>query len=169
MDHDLTTAPGPVAADGLRPGGPDTAGAETAGAVSPGVSRQTEPAGSAGQVSTVRLASPGSVIASIPYLFGFHPDNSLVVLGVSHSAEGGSFIRHGVRLDLEQVRGQERTTALELAARMRDQDADIAILVAFGPRGEEQTFVRVTPLFATVVQNTLARIDPSVYLLPPRF
>ena len=135
MDHDLTTAPGPVAADGLRPGGPDTAGAETAGAVSPGVSRQTEPAGSAGQVSTVRLASPGSVIASIPYLFGFHPDNSLVVLGVSHSAEGGSFIRHGVRLDLEQVRGQERTTALELAARMRDQDADIAILVAFGPRG----------------------------------
>ena len=135
MDHDLTTAPGPVAADGLRPGGPDTAGAETAGAVSPGVSRQTEPAGSAGQVSTVRLASPGSVIASIPYLFGFHPDNSLVVLGVSHSAGGGSFIRHGVRLDLEQVRGQERTTALELAARMRDQDADIAILVAFGPRG----------------------------------
>ena len=135
MDHDLTTAPGPVAADGLRPGGPDTAGAETAGAVSPGVSRQTEPTGSAGQVSTVRLASPGSVIASIPYLFGFHPDNSLVVLGVSHSAEGGSFIRHGVRLDLEQVRGQERTTALELAARMRDQDADIAILVAFGPRG----------------------------------
>ena len=29
MDHDLTTAPGTVAADGLRLGGPDTAGAET--------------------------------------------------------------------------------------------------------------------------------------------
>jgi uncharacterized protein DUF4192 len=169
MDHDLTSAPGTVAADGLRPGGPDTAGAETgaeapphprgaipgqaaggagdAGAEIRGAASAAGPAGSAGSagsagpagpagaVSTVRLASPGSVIASIPYLFGFHPDNSLVVLGVSHSAEGGSFIRHGVRLDLEQVRGQERTTALELAARMRDQDADIAILVAFGPRG----------------------------------
>ena len=74
------------------------------------------------------------MVASIPFLFGFHPENSLVVLGVSHSAEGGSFIRHGIRIDLEQVRGQERTTALELAARLRDQDADIAILVAFGPR-----------------------------------
>ncbi|WP_228559860.1 DUF4192 domain-containing protein, partial [Catenulispora pinisilvae] len=88
----------------------------------------------AGPVSTVRLASPGSVIASIPFLFGFHPENSLVILGISHSAEGGSFIRHGVRIDLDQVRGQERGTALELAARLRDQDADIAILVAFGPR-----------------------------------
>ncbi|MBS2540170.1 DUF4192 domain-containing protein, partial [Catenulispora sp. NF23] len=88
----------------------------------------------AGPVSTVRLASPGSVVASIPFLFGFHPENSLVILGISHSAEGGSFIRHGVRIDLDQVRGQERGTALELAARLRDQDADIAILVAFGPR-----------------------------------
>ena len=73
------------------------------------------------------------MIASIPYLFGFHPENSLVVLGISHSAEAGSFIRHGVRLDLDQVRGHERGTALELAARLRDQDASIAILVAFGP------------------------------------
>ena len=179
MDHDLTSAPGAVAADGLRSGGPHIAGAESGAQVPPrphtargaipgqagsgadgagsgafggdadggdptGSTGATGPTGSAGSASppdasspvgTVRLASPGSVIASIPFLFGFHPDNSLVVLGVSHSAEGGSFIRHGVRIDLDQVRGHERTTALELAARMRDQDADIAILVAFGPRG----------------------------------
>ncbi|MEZ0107881.1 hypothetical protein ABH920_001873 [Catenulispora sp. EB89] len=186
MDHDLTTAPGAVAADGLPSGGPDTGGAAagaapgtpapsrshgvrggipgqagagvpgsggvsggaggSAGAV-PGVAAggSGDPgAGSGGHagaadpaapVGTVRLASPGSVVASIPFLFGFHPENSLVVLGVSHSAEGGSFIRHGVRIDLEQVRGHERSTALELAARLRDQNADIAILVAFGPRG----------------------------------
>ncbi|ACU76226.1 hypothetical protein Caci_7400 [Catenulispora acidiphila DSM 44928] len=106
-------------------GGRDAVGGETDPSDAPSAS---------GPISTVRLASPGSVVASIPFLFGFHPENSLVVLGVSHSAEGGSFIRHGVRIDLEQVRGQERTTALELAARLRDQDADIAILVAFGPR-----------------------------------
>ncbi|MEY9933233.1 hypothetical protein ABH926_007886 [Catenulispora sp. GP43] len=182
MDHDLTPAPGAVAADGLTSGGPDTEGARTAAQAPPrrrgargGIPGQAgggadgladvgaagsagggagggdgggdagEPAGgaagtaaragAAGPSGTVRLASPGSVVASIPFLFGFHPENSLVVLGVSHSAEGGSFIRHGVRIDLEQVRGHERTTALELAARLRDQDADIAILVAFGPRG----------------------------------
>ncbi len=185
--HDLTTAPGAVAPDGLQPGGPDTAGSGT-GAQAPPRPRSARgaipgqaadgagvgagdgggaggggdgggdggggdgspgdaPAGSdavdglsssgrpAGPPATVRLASPGSVVASVPFLFGFHPENSLVVLGVSHSPEGGSFIRHGVRIDLDQVRGHERATALELAARLRDQDADIAILVAFGPRG----------------------------------
>jgi hypothetical protein len=179
MDHDLTSAPGAVAADGPSSGGPDTEGARTASEAPPrrrgarggipgqagggagggdarsdaggaggsgdsgadsdkqtgGAAKAAAPAGAAGPSGTVRLASPGSVVASIPFLFGFHPENSLVVLGVSHSAEGGSFIRHGVRIDLEQVRGHERSTALELAARLRDQDADLAILVAFGPRG----------------------------------
>ncbi|WP_194919929.1 DUF4192 domain-containing protein [Catenulispora rubra] len=205
MDHDLTTATGAVAADGLPSGGPDTGGAaagaagaaagtpapsrprgarggipgqagagvsggasggssggaaSAAGAAAAGAVGAVGAAGGASgaaagggddpgagpgahagaadpaaPVGTVRLASPGSVVASIPFLFGFHPENSLVVLGVSHSAEGGSFIRHGVRIDLDQVRGHERSTALELAARLRDQNADIAILVAFGPRG----------------------------------
>ncbi|OLE23888.1 MAG: hypothetical protein AUG49_14765 [Catenulispora sp. 13_1_20CM_3_70_7] len=75
------------------------------------------------------------MVASIPLLFGFHPDNSLVVLGIGGPAAGGRFIRHGVRIDLDQVRGQERTAALELATRLRDHDAEVAILVAFGPRG----------------------------------
>jgi hypothetical protein len=110
--------------------GPSEASEASGAAGRPGPSNR--PAGAPG---TVRLASPGSVVASVPFLFGFHPENSLVVLGVSQSPEGGSFIRHGVRIDLDQVRGQERATALELAARLRDQDADIAILVAFGPRG----------------------------------
>ncbi|NUP50658.1 MAG: DUF4192 family protein [Catenulispora sp.] len=84
--------------------------------------------------ATVRLASPGSVVASIPLLFGFHPDNSLVVLGIGGAAGGGRYIRHGVRIDLDEIRGRERAAALELAARLRDHEAEIAILVAFGPR-----------------------------------
>jgi hypothetical protein len=122
---------GASGAGGGAVGGDGDADGEGAAETGRGVAGASDPAG---PVSTVRLASPGSVIASIPFLFGFHPDNSLVVLGISHSAEGGSFIRHGIRLDLEQVRGHERATALELGARLRDQDASIAILVAFGPR-----------------------------------
>ncbi|NUR27116.1 MAG: DUF4192 family protein [Catenulispora sp.] len=91
--------------------------------------------GSAPTPGTVRLASPGSVVASIPHLFGFHPENSLVILGIGHSSADGRYIRHGVRIDLDQIRGRERAAALELAARLRDHGADIAILVAFGPRG----------------------------------
>ena len=92
-------------------------------------------AATAGPGTTVRLASPGSVVASIPLLFGFHPDNSLVILGIGRSASGGRLIRHGVRIDLAEIRGRERAAALELAGRLRDHDAEIAILVAFGPRG----------------------------------
>ncbi|NUR57850.1 MAG: DUF4192 family protein, partial [Catenulispora sp.] len=114
MDHDLTTAPDPGLGAGSDPG----PGAATAG---PG--------------TTVRLASPGSVVASIPLLFGFHPDDSLVILGIGRSASGGRYIRHGVRIDLAEIRGRERAAALELAARLRDHEAEIAILVAFGPRG----------------------------------
>ena len=119
-----------VAASGVAASNVAVPGAADGDTPDPGATAEA----AAGPVSTVRLASPGSVIASIPFLFGFHPENSLVILGISHSAEGGSFIRHGVRIDLDQVRGQERGTALELGARLRDQDADIAILVAFGPR-----------------------------------
>ncbi|MFL6113751.1 MAG: DUF4192 family protein [Catenulispora sp.] len=160
MDHDLTTAPdtGAPTAGGPDPGSsgpgsrasgrrvpprPRSASGEDGGmddgtAVSSGNGdagpEAADAAGGAAGTGTVRLASPGSVVASIPLLFGFHPDNSLVVLGISRPAAGGRFIRHGVRIDLDQIRGQERTAALELAARLRDHDAEVAILVAFGPR-----------------------------------
>jgi hypothetical protein len=45
--------------------------------------------------NTLRLRSPADVIAAIPYLVGFHPRDSVVILGF-----GGSGDAYAVRLDL---------------------------------------------------------------------
>jgi hypothetical protein len=92
--------------------------------------------GAAGGIAgpAVRLCSPGSVIASIPLMFGFHPENSLVVLGLNRTV-GRERVQHGVRIGLDQVRGREREIAADLVVRLRDHDADEALLIAFAPRG----------------------------------
>jgi hypothetical protein len=55
---------------------------------------------------------------------------------------GRERIRHGVRISLDQIRGNERATAADLAVRLRDQGADEALLIAFGPRGATGTRAR---------------------------
>ncbi|HTJ70806.1 MAG TPA: DUF4192 domain-containing protein [Actinospica sp.] len=56
-----------------------------------------------GEVS-VKLSSPGQVAAAVPHFFGFVPDDSVVVLGLSpHGAGGRSSICHGMRVDLGEV------------------------------------------------------------------
>ena len=145
------------------PAGPPIAGGRTAASsapaagtasVSPPAAGQPAPAAapdpSAGPVPsgppalTIRISSPGSVVASIPLLFGFHPENSLVVLGLGRAPGGREHtIRHGVRIDLAQVRGNERVAAVELMQRLRDHGATEAVLVAYGPR--EATGPRARP------------------------
>lgn len=86
--------------------------------------------------TNVRLSSPGSVVASIPLMFGFHPEDSLVVLGLTSTPGGDKErVRTGVRIGLDQIRGHEREAAADLAQRLQDHGADSALLVAFGPRG----------------------------------
>jgi hypothetical protein len=70
---------------GPSSGGPSSSGPSSSGPSSGGPSSGAVPAGDqpARPRPGARLASPASVLAIVPSLLGFHPSDSLVVLGVS--------------------------------------------------------------------------------------
>ncbi|MFG1879520.1 DUF4192 domain-containing protein [Sphaerisporangium sp. NPDC049003] len=73
------------------------------------------------------VTSPPDAIALTPYLLGFHPHDSLVILG--HGGEG-SF---AFRLDLV---GRERYSDLlmQLSGLLTRNDAEAAVLLGYGPQ-----------------------------------
>lgn len=81
--------------------------------------------------NTLRLRSPADVVSAIPYLVGFHPDRSVVVLGC-----GGPGGTYAVRIDLTADDALVEHIA-ELVAR---RDSADVVLAGYGP-GE-----RVTPV-----------------------
>jgi hypothetical protein len=81
--------------------------------------------------TTLRLQSPADVVSAIPYLIGFHPTDSVVVL-VCDPARGAC----AVRLDLTAHDALLEHVA-ELVARRRPEDV---IVAGYGPAG------RVTPV-----------------------
>ncbi|MEU4802436.1 DUF4192 domain-containing protein [Actinosynnema sp. NPDC023587] len=72
------------------------------------------------------LRTPGDVIAALPYLLGFHPADSLVLLIL----EGGS-IAQTLRLDLPVARN-DRRVADELALSLRGRTHTHAVAVVVG-------------------------------------
>ncbi len=71
----------------------------------------------------LRLSSPADILTAIPYLLGFHPADSLVVIGVEHAA-----VRVATRWDLPLAPGA-LGDLLPLLAR---EKADATLLAAFG-------------------------------------
>lgn len=92
----------------------------------------------------VRVASPAAVVASVPYLLGFHPTESLVVIALT-----ARHVTLTTRVDLTGCDAEEIADAiLPALARV---DPDEAILVAFtnqDPHLGEQTVRSVAPLLA---------------------
>jgi hypothetical protein len=50
--------------------------------------------------ATIRLSDPASLIEAVPYLIGFHPQNSLILLGTSPTPERTSRVEVALRIDL---------------------------------------------------------------------
>jgi len=73
------------------------------------------------QPGTARLATPGTVAAAVPYFFGFHPSDSVVILGLLRSGHSPrAAIAQGLRVDLSRIQrnpaGFGRWLARRLAA-----------------------------------------------------
>jgi Domain of unknown function (DUF4192) len=92
----------------------------------------------------LRLRTPDDVLAAVPYLLGFHPSESLVVLGMQHTS-----LVFSVRGDLPAgdaaARGPAAGEAIGreadyLARIFARHEADTVVLVGYGPAD------RVTPL-----------------------
>lgn len=90
----------------------------------------TPPPGNIPSRPTYRLRDPDEVIAALPYLLGFRPQSSLVVLGVRG---GPNELRVTARVDLPQTRPEADTVARTLAAALVRAGADRALLVVVRP------------------------------------
>ncbi|QVQ51903.1 DUF4192 domain-containing protein [Spiractinospora alimapuensis] len=88
----------------------------------------------AGATSTLRLTNPTDLIASIPYLLGFHPHDSLVAVGLN--GKEVVFTGRGALATRDHGPG---AVATDLLTAFRNSGCTGAILVGFG------TADRVTP------------------------
>lgn len=87
---------------------------------------------------TVKLNSPGQVAAAVPHFFGFVPDDSVVVLGLSpHGAGGRSSICHGMRVDLGDVERDPARFSRWAVERLLDEHAVEAIVLIYPRAGAD--------------------------------
>ncbi|WP_238019551.1 DUF4192 domain-containing protein [Dactylosporangium sp. AC04546] len=81
----------------------------------------------------LRLRSPSDLLSATPYLLGFHPSNSLVVLGLH-----GTGLHFHVRGDLPDDRDDGEMLAEEYAAMFGRHKVDGVVLIAYGPERAER-------------------------------
>src|ERR1700712_303025 len=73
----------------------------------------------------LRLSSPSEVLAAVPYLIGFQPQRSIVVLSLRQKQVGLT-----MRLDLDMPPAELRSIVV---ARLEADGADTAVLIFFDP------------------------------------
>ncbi|HEY0000524.1 MAG TPA: DUF4192 domain-containing protein [Actinoplanes sp.] len=95
---------------------------------------------------TIIVRSPAELIAVIPYLLGFHPTHSIVVIGVD-----GPLVTFGARHDLSPPDDQDIT---DLAAVIASQPARAVVLVGYGPAAS------VTPMIQRLSHALAAAAVP---------
>jgi hypothetical protein len=89
-----------------------------------------------GSAGSVRLGSPAEVAAAIPHFFGFHPDSSVVVVGLARSDhDGRAAINHGLRVDLSAAEKSPAAFGRWTAARLLETGANEALCVIYPPAG----------------------------------
>ncbi|GAA3747043.1 DUF4192 domain-containing protein [Micromonospora maritima] len=74
------------------------------------------------------VRSPGDLVAAVPYLLGFHPADSVVVVAVR-----GRRVVFAARGDLPEAGADPAPAARHLAEVVARQDADAATVVGYGP------------------------------------
>jgi hypothetical protein len=81
---------------------------------------------SAPDLPTIKLRSPADMVAATPYLLGFHPESSLVMVAL-----GGRRVRFAARCDLPD--GATGPAVDELTRMVLRQDAGEVVALAYGP------------------------------------
>ncbi|WP_433723275.1 DUF4192 family protein [Actinoplanes sp. CA-051413] len=76
------------------------------------------------------VSSPAELISAVPFLIGFHPADSLVVVALQ-----GTLITFAVRIDLPELNAPEeeaRAAVLHLATVVLRQDAEAVTIIGYG-------------------------------------
>ncbi|MDG6101143.1 DUF4192 domain-containing protein [Dactylosporangium aurantiacum] len=87
----------------------------------------------------LRLRTPDDILAGTPYLFGFHPSDSLVALGMR-----GCQLRFHMRDDLPDPAEDLDVLADSYAAMFQRQHVDQVVLIGYGPPGRVEPLLHAT-------------------------
>jgi hypothetical protein len=99
----------------------------------------------------IRVTQPAELLAAVPYLIGFHPSDSLIIVGIRSSK-----LHFAVRADLDECHTASTTAAQQLATVLARQKVDAAIVIGYG------SIKRVTPAVDSVRQSLVALSIPIV-------
>ena len=107
------------------------------------------------------LTSAHDLITAVPFLIGFHPTNSIVLISVKDDAIGLA-----MRIDLPQ---QLDGDAIDLLAHhFQRAEADAALLVAYMPEGRDDGDSLLISLGAGLIRNGIS-IDESIVVRAGRY
>lgn len=100
----------------------------------------------------LRLSSPADVLSAVPYLFGFHPADSAVVIGLN-----GKQVAFQLRADLADAEPDPAVYAEHLAGLVAAQGVSQALVVGYGPM--ERTEPPLTALGAALRRRDIRVLD----------
>lgn len=95
-------------------------------------------------MTTLKVSSPAELISAVPFLIGFHPADSLIVVAMR-----GPRVTFAVRIDLPEhgtPEEQARAAVLHLATVVLEQQAEAVTIIGYGEAS------RVTPAVLRVSQ-----------------
>jgi hypothetical protein len=109
------------------------------------------------------LTSPHDLLAAIPFLIGYHPSDSLVLVAIK-----GDLVSMAMRIDYPKA---ENTDAYDLLAHHLKLDgADTALMLAYVPSGgSEQTGTEVLSHLATSLAKNSITIRESIEIIGNRW
>ena len=85
-------------------------------------------------MGTARLATPGTVAAAVPYFFGFHPSDSVVILGLLRSGHSPrAAISQGLRIDLGRIQRNPAGFGRWLARRLTAEGVTEVLCLLYPP------------------------------------
>ncbi|MDS1271082.1 DUF4192 domain-containing protein [Lipingzhangella sp. LS1_29] len=99
---------------------------------------------------SLTLTGPSDLLAAVPYLLGFHPRDSLVLVGIARQGSRQT-ICCSARCDLPTVAAEAPATAAIVTQPIHAANAAFVVLVGYGPAH------RVTPCVDAVQQAVAAR------------
>ncbi|WP_412541093.1 DUF4192 domain-containing protein [Longispora sp. K20-0274] len=99
----------------------------------------------------IQVSQPAELLAAVPYVLGFHPTDSLVVVGVRARK-----LHFAVRVDLAECADEPDPAALHLAEMLHDQRVDSAVVIGYGPPAQ------VTPVVDAARRALAGRSIPLI-------
>nr|MBA3488504.1 DUF4192 domain-containing protein [Longispora sp. (in: high G+C Gram-positive bacteria)] len=78
-------------------------------------------------MQSIRVTQPAELLATVPYILGFHPSDSLVLIGIRDKR-----LHFAVRAELAECRTHPQSSARHLAAVLVRQEVDGAVVIGYG-------------------------------------